>query len=182
MQINNFLDADRNKSVYCTTCRNCKNRPANSVVMLTHSSRTLLQELSIKVDDSNSDIVSEHTHHVGRQHQQLRQLAVVDAVLGAAKSIADQVGGGVGVQWFHFEALLALQQQLVHLFEAHLALGQAERAQRHFAAHVLADEPDGLQRGDQVPQAVRGDHQELVFGRQSMMGYLAIAKEKKDNC
>lgn len=101
---------------------------------------------------------------------------MVNAVLSATERVADQVGCSVGVQRLHFEALLALQKQLVHLFEAHLAFGQAERTQRHLAAHVLADEPDGLQRGDQVPQAVRGDHQELVFGGQSMMGYLVETK------
>lgn len=65
--------------------------------------------LRVKVDDSDCDVVAIQTHHVPGQRQIVRDLRVLNPIVGAAQSMPDEMRGRVLVYGFASEASPAMQ-------------------------------------------------------------------------
>lgn len=102
------------------------------------------QIFRVKVDYSDSDVITEKPHYLLGHGQNLRYFSVLDAVLGSSKRMSQQMCSGIPVYWFLSEAFSPLQEETVDLVQCHVFSRQSQRTQCDLAAHMLSNKSDHL--------------------------------------
>ena len=113
--------------------------------------------VGVEVDDGDGDVVAYAARHVGAQ-----VVGELDVVV--AERVSNEMGGRVVVDGLMRDGHAPLGQILEELAQRHrTVLVQHVRIVALLAVHVIAHELHDALGRQQIPQAVRGHHQELVL-------------------
>lgn len=78
------------------------------------------QVLRVEIKHRYRYVIPENPDHVVGQAQQLRQFAVLDAILGSSECVSDEVGRSVSIFRFCLQSLLPLKEHIIDLLQFHV--------------------------------------------------------------